>query len=336
MIPRPHYDFPKSKQALIEQGIRLEWITLGVLISIAIFMMLTMGGSQSMKTAFAENVLGMVPPIAFLASMPFRKRSPNEDFPYGYQRATNIAFLCGAVALCAFGVILFFDAGAKLIAGEHPSVGGIVILGHLVWKGWPMIAVLVYSGAVPAWLGRKKLPLAHDLHEKALHSDARMNRADWMSDGAAIIGVLGIGIGWWWLDSLAALLISLEICHDGWLNLWESVTDLMDRRPLTVKDQNEGLPQMIEEELCKLDWVREAVVRVREEGTLYCGEGFIVPRDEQDLVRRIEAARDMVHSLDWQLYELVLMPVSSLDVIRVKPPGPEHPAPEQGGDDVGA
>lgn len=36
------------------------------------------------------------------------------------------------------------------------------------------------------------------MHDKVLHADAKMNKADWMTAAAALVGVLGIGLGWWW------------------------------------------------------------------------------------------------------------------------------------------
>ena len=39
-------------------------------------------------------------------------------------------------------------------------------------------------------LGRMKLRLAHELHDKALYTDADMNKADWETAGAACIGIL--------------------------------------------------------------------------------------------------------------------------------------------------
>jgi divalent metal cation (Fe/Co/Zn/Cd) transporter len=42
-----------------------------------------------------------------------------------------------------------------------------------------------------------------------------MNRADWMTASAAMVGVIGIGFGIWWLDSAAAILIALDVVRDG-------------------------------------------------------------------------------------------------------------------------
>ena len=61
------------------------------------------------------------------------------------------------------------------------------------------------------FLGRAKMKLAQKLHDKVLYADADMNKADWMTAVAAMVGVAGIGIGLWWADSVAALVISASI-----------------------------------------------------------------------------------------------------------------------------
>jgi divalent metal cation (Fe/Co/Zn/Cd) transporter len=97
--------------------------------------------------------------------------------------------------------------------------------------GWLMIAALAWSAVPSVFLGRAKLPLASQLHDKVLYADAKMNRANWLTAGAAIVGVLGIGAGLWWADGAAAIIISLDITRDGFTNVRAAVADLMDSRP---------------------------------------------------------------------------------------------------------
>ncbi len=78
-----------------------------------------------------------------------------------------------------------------------------------------MIGALLYGAIPPIFLGRMKQPLAETLHDKVLNADAAMNRADWLTAFAAIAGIIGIGIGIWWADAAAAIVIALDITRDG-------------------------------------------------------------------------------------------------------------------------
>ena len=89
-------------------------------------------------------------------------------------------------------------------------------------------------------LGRVKMKLAEELHDKVLYADAEMNKADWMTALGSFVGVAGIGIGWWWTDAVAALFISLSILSDGVKNMRSSILDLTDVRATTF--DNAGAP----------------------------------------------------------------------------------------------
>lgn len=317
MRARDGFDPPREHERDQARARRLEWVTIGFMLSIITLLYFTLGSSQAMKTAWFEDILSLVPPIAFLVAARYQGRTPTERFPYGYHRTIAIAFLCASVALAFFGVMLLYQAVLKLLAREHPTIGTIELFGHPVWLGWVMMGVLLYSVIPPVVLGHMKLPLAQRLHDKALYADASMNRADWLTGLAAIVGVLGIGMGWWWADATAAALISLDVLHDGWKNLSQSVRDLMDERPTKVGgSEPDPFPERVRAALLALDWVADADVRLREEGHLLTGEAFIVPRDEHGLVERLEHAGTALRSLDWRLYDLSLVPVRTLH-----PPG---------------
>ncbi len=76
-----------------------------------------------------------------------------------------------------------------------------------------------------------KQPVARRIQDKVLHTDALMQKADWMTGVAAIVGILGVGFGFWWADSLAALLIALDIVHDGFRAARAATAELIDGMP---------------------------------------------------------------------------------------------------------
>ena len=315
MKPRSHYELPEDKEKQLRKAVRLEWTTIFFLITITIVMYLVMGSSQAMKAAWIEDVLSLVPPIAFLIGIRFRDKKPNRQFPYGYRRATIIAALVASTALFAMGLYILIDSVMKLVSQEHPTLGLKVILGQDVWEGWLMIAALVYSMIPPVILGRMKLPLAHELHERTLHADAEMNKADWMTAGAAILGIIGIGFGLWWADAVAAGIIGLDVTYDGFKNLKGTVYDLLDQRPTKVdKQEPEGIDERLAARLRQLDWVQAAAVRLRSEGHVFCGEAFIVPAPgTTDLPDKIADATRLSTEFDWRLHDVVITAVPRLD-----------------------
>ena len=316
-----HHELPPDKHEKLLKAVRLEWISIVYLVTAITLLYFTLGSSQAMKAAWVEDILGLTPPIAFLVASRIRNRKPNDRFPYGYHRATAIAYLCASVALLALGAFILYDSVSKLVKFEHPPIDLVKPFGDRpVWLGWLMLGALAYSTAPQVLLGRLKQPLAKELNDKVLYADAEMNRADWMTGCAAMLGVVGIGFGLWWADSVAASLISLDIVRDGGKNLRVAVVDLMDKEPTVVDDSRaDPLPLWIKNELMLMDWVKDAEVRLRESGHVFVGEAFVVPVDNEDLVNRLEWANEHLLGLDWRLHELVIAPVREID--RPEPAG---------------
>ena len=192
---------------------------------------LAMGSSQAMRTAWIEDILGLIPPLAFLLGERYERRAANRKFHYGYDRVNGLGFMIAAVALAAVGLFLLKDALSALLSQEHVTIGTVRIMGRDVWLGWFMLAAQAYA-CIPPWLiGRKELPLAERLRDKLIHTDALMNKANWQTGLAGFVGVAGLGFGLWWMDSVAAMVISAGIIWDGWRALQIATSELVDGIP---------------------------------------------------------------------------------------------------------
>lgn len=313
MNVRPEFELPPEKQALRHRAIKLEWITLLVFtINIAV-LSLVLGNSQAMRTAWIEDIVTLIPPLAFLVATHFEMKSPSYKNPYGYFRAIDIAYGCSSLALLVFGLILLYEGIHTLIKGTHPSIGTLVVFGHQVWLGWLMISALIFTAIPPVIVGRLKLSVARKLHDKALYADADMNKADWLTGIAGVIGVGGIGLGYWWLDAVAAIIISVDILWDGIRNLKRVTLDILDTVPREVdSDREVALLDTVAQTLKKMHWVDDVQVRMREEGHVFSGEATVIPKginDANDLMRHLQKARKEVLDLDWRLYDFSLIPM---------------------------
>src|SRR5687768_12231138 len=174
-------NIPPPIRADMERAIRLEYWNIGWTISIVVAMGLAMGSSQTMKTAWVEDTLGLIPPIVFLIAIHFESKPPSGHFPFGYDRVHSLAFLIAAVALAGVGTLLLWDAAKTLLAQEHVTVGSIHIFGRDIWLGWVMLAAQFYSIIPPFIIGRMELPLSERLQDEVLQTDALMNKANWMT-----------------------------------------------------------------------------------------------------------------------------------------------------------
>ena len=141
-----------------------------------------------------------------------------------------------------------------------------------------------------------------------------MNKADWMTAGGAVVGILGIGVGLWWADAVAALFIAASIVRDGVTNLRMAVAALMDARASTY-DGAKPHPLLDE-------------IDGRLEAAAVGGAGPVAgarpgPRLPRRVLRRargrrapslaeLREAREAAVAVDWKVQDLVVVPVEEL------------------------
>lgn len=286
-----------------KQQTRLCWITVAYQLLAVVIVSTVAGGSQALKTEWVENALAILPPLAVLLTHATENRDSDARHPFGYQRIGTIAFLGTAFLLLGIGVLLSFEAAQNLLTGERPAIGGIALFGHTVWRGWVMIVVLIVTAVPPVLLARAKLKVAKLLHDKPLFADADINEANWLSNGAGVIGLVLVAFGFWWGDSAAALLISLDILRDGFRTVRRSLADVMDRAPVDMEtDKPDPLLQNVYNAVRAVPWVADVRVLLREHGRYVFAEIFVSTTDNAPPPGDATLAiRQAAMPLDWRL-----------------------------------
>ncbi|WP_053387748.1 cation transporter [Leucobacter japonicus] len=305
---------PEEQGEALRKAVRWQIFTVCYTAVTIVLVAFVLGSSQAMKTAWIEDMLSLLPQLSFFVALFFIHRRPTKSRPFGQHRSMSIGHLVAGVALIAVGSSLAVESALGLIAAEHPTISTVNLFGHTVWLGWLMVIVMVVIVIGPVFFyGPAKAKLAPVLHNKLLHADADMAQADWQTNVASIVGVLGVGIGWWWLDGAAAIFISLGIIWDGLRNTKAALLDLMDQRARTVDDQDaHPLADDILRVLRSQPWVQEAGIRLRDEGQVFHLEAFLVPDEEGLTVERAEHLREELHRLDWKMQDIVITVTAEL------------------------
>lgn len=313
--PTRKHELPKSLIPDYKKAKKLEWWTIVYLLSVIVIMYVTMKSSQAMKAAWLEDILSMIPSICFLVAGKYHDKEPDRHYPFGYHRVYSIAYQLGAFALLSIGVFIFYDSLSSLISGERPTIGSIVLFGYQVWIGWMMLLALLWS-AIPAMiLGYKKIGISKRLHNKILFTDANTQKADWETAVAAILGIVGIGFGFWWADSVAACFISISVIMDGWKRIKGAVADLIDKVPTTLeKGEVHPLVEKVHHAVLQNDNVKDARIRMREAGEIFFTEIFIIPKNNEKLTQDINTIIKSVKELDWKILDITIMPVTEFDI----------------------
>lgn len=303
------FEFPPELVPLLKKARKLELISFLYMISATFFSFMVMSNSQTMKTVWLEDMLGIIPPASFLIANKIISWKPNKNFPYGFHKVNGIAYLISSLALFILGIYLLLDGSYVLITKEHPQVPFISLFDHSIWLGYIMIMALLWSSIPSTYLGHIKIPLAYSLYDKILLADSKMNKASWMSGFASIFGIIGIGLGFWWADALVGILISIDIIKDGYTHLKQATLDLIDEVPKSLENNKKTDPLILEVKdiVRKEKWVDSIKLRFRDDGHVFFGEIFIVPKTEEVSIKVVKKLQDKIKKTHWRLHDIVIM-----------------------------
>jgi len=141
------------------------------------------------------------------------RRPPTEKYPYGLERAEDLAGIGIAAVIWMSAAFAGFESVRKLI--DHGPTS------H-VWAG---MAGAVAGIAGNQLVARYKLRVGRRINSATLLADARHSWLDALSSAGALAGLIAVALGQPWGDPLAGLLVTAFICHVG----YEVTKDVMHR-----------------------------------------------------------------------------------------------------------
>jgi cation diffusion facilitator family transporter len=141
------------------------------------------------------------------------RRPPTERYPYGLERAEDLAEVGIAVVIWASAAFAGYESIRKLIEHGHTSHVGVGIAGAVLG--------IVGNQAV----ARYKMAVGKRINSATLVADARHSWLDALSSAGALAGLVAVALGQSWGDPVAGLAVTVFICHVG----YEVTADVMHR-----------------------------------------------------------------------------------------------------------
>ena len=138
--------------------------------------------------------------VGFRAS----RRAATPRYPYGYERAEDLAGVGVAAVIWASAAVAGTESVAKLV--HHGTTQ------HLGW-GIAAAAAGILGNQLVA---RYKLAVGRRIQSATMIADAKHSWLDALSSAGAMLGLVGVALGWSWADAVAGLLVTGFICHVGW------------------------------------------------------------------------------------------------------------------------
>ncbi|WP_374021952.1 cation diffusion facilitator family transporter [Mycobacterium sp. HNNTM2301] len=147
--------------------------------------------------------------VGFRAS----RKLPTERYPYGYERAEDLAGIGVALVIWGSAAVAAFESVNKLL--RHGGTG---------YVGWGIAAALV-GIAGNQLVARYKLVVGKRIRSATMVADAKHSWLDALSSAGAMLGLMGVALGWGWADAVAGIVVTGFICHVG----WEVTSDIAHR-----------------------------------------------------------------------------------------------------------
>jgi cation diffusion facilitator family transporter len=141
------------------------------------------------------------------------RRPPTEKYPYGMERAEDLAGIGIAVVIWASAAFAGYESIRKLVEHGHTTHLGAGIAGATIGIiGNQLVA-------------RYKLVVGKRISSATLLADARHSWLDALSSAGALAGLVAVALGQSWGDPVAGLAVTGFICHVG----YEVTKDVVDR-----------------------------------------------------------------------------------------------------------
>jgi cation diffusion facilitator family transporter len=144
------------------------------------------------------------------------KKAPTERYPYGYERAEDLAGLGVALVIWLSAGLAAFESYRKLVSGAGTNNLGLGIAAALIGIGGNF-AVSQYKQRV----GKR-------IHSNALVADAHHSRLDALSSAGALAGLVIVALGYPIGDPIAGFAVTALIIGVGFAVTRDVLHHLLD------------------------------------------------------------------------------------------------------------
>ncbi len=183
-------------------------------------------GSVALLADAAHSIADLVASIVVLIWGDSRFDEPDEDHPHGHARIEPLTALFVGAVIVILGLNLLYESASALLVGATVEFSYLLI-GALLFAMVDMYLVYWYTMKMNAEMDATAL--------RALAVDC-LN--DLYTTTAALVGIIGVALGYAQLDAIAGALVSVLVVYQGISIARENITYLSGRAaPETYREE---------------------------------------------------------------------------------------------------
>lgn len=184
------------------RAIRAVWVSAIGLGATALvqFVIVAVSGSVGLFADALHNIGDVAGTASLWIAFSLSRRAASDEYPFGWQRAEDLAGLLIVLAIAASAALAGWDSVAALLDADHEVTN----------------LPLAFAAAVVGVVGNEavaqyKIRVGREIESVALVADGQHARTDGLASGAAAAGIAGVGLGFPLADPLAGLAITVAI-----------------------------------------------------------------------------------------------------------------------------
>jgi len=176
----------------------------------------SVSGSQALMADGIHSLSDLFTDLLVLISFKISRQSPDKNHQFGHLRFESLGNL-----ILGF-ILLLVAAGIVLDSILRDSQS------HLTWLGISSLIITIISKEAIFFYTKKA---GDKINSQLLITNAWHSRTDSLSSLIVLMSMLGIYLGYTWLDKAAALVIALLIAHIAISSIWKTLAELIDTAP---------------------------------------------------------------------------------------------------------
>ncbi len=203
-----------------KQNVAISSMIASALMTVGKLIVGLMTGSLGLLSEALHSLLDFGATVITFMAVRVSDKPADADHPYGHGKIESVAALAETALLFITSFWIINEAAHRILSGKIE-----------VEATWYSIAVILASIAIDFSRARALKRVAEKTRSQALAADALHFSSDILSSTVVLVGLGFVAIGWPIGDPIAAIGVSIFVCHAGWVLGRSTIDTLVDAAP---------------------------------------------------------------------------------------------------------
>lgn len=176
-----------------------------------------LSGSIAVISDAFHSLMDIIAAVIIAVGVKVAKQTPDDDHPFGHQRAEPIAGLVIAVIAGILAFEIARESIFKMFTGSTAIVGKYALTA---------LIITLFTKIIMGWYFRR---LGKKIHSSAINALAVDSRNDVLATSVALLGVIVASFGYTSFDSVAGVIVAIFIFKGGYEIGIENIDYLMGK-----------------------------------------------------------------------------------------------------------